>query len=204
MTFWKCASVQNERSKEHVSSSQRGAHQQNGAQSTSFFLRVERTNTPSRQSAVSFRSELHSTNCNLPLFLDSLIPYLSCLCLLFSSYPACMPACLPIAGPSFSLQDDFPPELSVTFTCRVSVFQNVHFERTGATLSIKISNEKILCDCHSLWECTRKLSLSTQDLIAREKKHPSALNSADYSTVEKEHEYIHIYFKTVKGAKETT
>lgn len=129
--------MQNEGDKERVSSSQRGAHQQNGAQSTSFFSPcVERTNIPPCQSAVSFRSELHSANYNLPLFLDSLIcPARS----LFSSYPACTPAdCrTPVL---FSRR---PSSSALRHVHVSSLFQNIRFEE-DAILSIKLPNEQIL------------------------------------------------------------
>jgi len=122
-----------------------------------FFPHVERT--PRRVSRLSrFAAELHSTNCNLPLFLDSLIcpTYL-----LLSSYPACTSVCLPIAGPSFSFQDNLPPELSVTFTCRV--FSECSFRENRCNLVNK--NEEILCERNTAIYHEGTLSLSIQDFI---------------------------------------
>lgn len=100
VTFWKCASVQNERGKERVSSSQRGAHQQNGAQSTSFFSPRGTNEHPVASVGCLVSQRASQRKLQSPPF--SRFPYLSCLLasLFLSCLYACLPACLPIAGPS--------------------------------------------------------------------------------------------------------
>lgn len=122
MTFWKRASVQDERGKERVSSSQRGAHQQNGAQSTSFFFPRGTNEHPVASVRCLVSQRASQRKLQSPPF--SRFPYLSCL--LASLFLSCLSAC--------RLQDSrslFRTTLFLSSLSRTRVaffFQNVRFE----------------------------------------------------------------------------